>query len=170
MPFLPVQKSPSFPATKLALTSWQNRATSRQNVCKPCRIVRHNFLQPFRLPLRFPAFWAVPLPLTTSEALVQLLVSWGVAIPQATLQTISVVLITILLSFLTLVFGELVPKRIAMRKAESIALSISGMIQVLAKLCTPLVWLLTAATNGVLRLFRIDPNAEEEEISEENIR
>ena len=105
-----------------------------------------------------------------SEALVQLLVSWGVAIPQATLQTISVVLITILLSFLTLVFGELVPKRIAMRKAEPIALGISGMIQVLAKLCSPLVWLLTAATNGVLRLFRIDPNAEEEEISEENIR
>ena len=57
-----------------------------------------------------------------------------------------------------------------MRKAESIALGISGMIQVLAKLCSPLVWLLTAATNGVLRLFRIDPNAEEEEISEENIR
>ena len=105
-----------------------------------------------------------------SEALVQLLVNWGVAIPQATLQTISVVLITILLSFLTLVFGELVPKRIAMRKAESIALGISGMIQVLAKLCSPLVWLLTAATNGVLRLFRIDPNAEEEDISEEDIR
>ena len=105
-----------------------------------------------------------------SEALVQLLVSWGIAIPQTTLQTISVVLITILLSFLTLVFGELVPKRIAMRKAEPIALGISGMIQVLAKLCTPLVWLLTAATNGVLRLFRIDPNAEEEEISEEDIR
>ena len=97
-----------------------------------------------------------------SEALVQLLVNWGVAIPQATLQTISVVLITILLSFLTLVFGELVPKRIAMRKAESIALGISGMIQVLAKLCSPLVWLLTAATNGVLRLLRIDPNAEED--------
>lgn len=105
-----------------------------------------------------------------SEALVQLLVNWGIPIPQATLQTISVVLITILLSFLTLVFGELVPKRIAMRKAESIALGISGMIQVLAKLCSPLVWLLTAATNGVLRLFRIDPNAEEEEISEEDIR
>ena len=171
MPFLPVQKSLSFPATKPVLTSWQNRAASRQNVCKPCRIVRHNSLQPIQVAVTLSGFLGSAFAADHfSEALVQLLVSWGVAIPQATLQTISVVLITILLSFLTLVFGELVPKRIAMRKAESIALGISGMIQVLAKLCSPLVWLLTAATNGVLRLFRIDPNAEEEEISEENIR
>ncbi len=105
-----------------------------------------------------------------SEALVSLLLSWGVPIPAATLQTISVILITILLSFFTLVLGELVPKRIAMRKAESIALGLSNMIHVISKLFSPLVWLLTAATNGVLRLLHIDPNEEAEAVSEEEIR
>lgn len=105
-----------------------------------------------------------------SEALVSLLLSWGVPIPAATLQTISVILITILLSFFTLVFGELVPKRIAMRKAEAIALGISNVIHVISKLFSPLVWLLTAATNGVLRLLHIDPNEEAEDVSEEDIR
>lgn len=105
-----------------------------------------------------------------SEALVSLLLSWGVPIPAATLQTISVILITILLSFFTLVFGELVPKRIAMRKAESVALGISTMIHVISKLFSPLVWLLTASTNGVLRLLHIDPNEEAEDVSEEDIR
>ena len=105
-----------------------------------------------------------------SEALVSLLLSWGVPIPAATLQAISVILITILLSFFTLVFGELVPKRIAMRKAESVALGISTMIHVISKLFSPLVWLLTASTNGVLRLLHIDPNEEAEDVSEEDIR
>ena len=105
-----------------------------------------------------------------SDGLVNWLVSLGVGIPAATLDAIAVVIITLVLSYFTLIFGELVPKRVAMRKAESLALGISGLISAIAKLFAPIVWFLTASTNAVLRLLGIDPNAEEETVSEEEIR
>ncbi|MBR6654808.1 MAG: HlyC/CorC family transporter [Oscillospiraceae bacterium] len=105
-----------------------------------------------------------------SDQLVKLLLRLNVPIAEATLDSISVILITLILSFLTLVLGELVPKRIAMQKAEKLGLAMANMISFFAKLFAPIVWLLTASTNGVLRLFGIDPNAEEEENSEEEIR
>ena len=105
-----------------------------------------------------------------SDGLVNWLVSLGVGVPAATLDAIAVVIITLVLSYFTLIFGELVPKRVAMRKAESLALGISGLISAIAKLFAPIVWFLTASTNAVLRLLGIDPNAEEETVSEEEIR
>ena len=105
-----------------------------------------------------------------SDGLVNWLVGLGVGIPAATLDAIAVVIITLILSYFTLIFGELVPKRVAMRKAEFMALGISGLISAIAKLFAPIVWFLTASTNAVLRLLGIDPNAEEETVSEEEIR
>jgi len=102
--------------------------------------------------------------------LVSGLLKLGVPLSVEVLHSISVVLITIVLSYFTLVFGELVPKQVAMRKAEKLALGMSGLISGISKLCAPLVWLLTASTNGVLRLLGIDPNAQPEEVSEEEIR
>ena len=88
-----------------------------------------------------------------SDGLVEWLVSAGIPIPVKTLDTLAVIFITMILSYFTLVFGELVPKRVAMRKAESLALGISGMITAIAKLFSPIVWLLTASTNAILRLL-----------------
>lgn len=105
-----------------------------------------------------------------SELLVDLILKTGVDISRSTLDTISVIVITMILSYLTLVFGELVPKRIAMRKSENLALGVSGLISVISKIFAPLVWLLTVSTNIVLRCLGIDPNAQDEEISEEEIR
>jgi putative hemolysin len=68
------------------------------------------------------------------------------------------------------VFGELVPKRVAMKNAEKMALFMSGMLYFISKVFKPLVWLLTASTNGILRLIGIDPNSEDEEVTEEDIR
>ena len=67
-----------------------------------------------------------------SDGLVNWLVGLGVGIPAATLDAIAVVIITLILSYFTLIFGELVPKRVAMRKAESLALVISGLISAIA--------------------------------------
>ena len=86
------------------------------------------------------------------------------------LDSISVILITLILSYFSLVFGELVPKRLAMRKAEGIALGLSGTVSLVSRLFAPLVALLTASTNLILRLMGIDPEDEEEEVSEEDIR
>lgn len=105
-----------------------------------------------------------------SEPLVAWLLSIGVPIPEKTLDTIAVVLITLILSYVTLIFGELVPKRVAMNKTEAISLGLSGMITFVSKVFAPLVWLLTASTNGVLRLLGIDPNEKEDEVTEEEIR
>lgn len=105
-----------------------------------------------------------------SDLLVDWLVGLGITIQASTLDAISVVIITLILSYFTLIFGELVPKRVAMRKAESLALALSALISSIAKLFAPIVWFLTISTNAMLRLLGIDPNATEEEVSEEEIR
>lgn len=105
-----------------------------------------------------------------SEALVDALIAAGVGISPAVLDTIAVIFITLILSYFTLVFGELVPKRLAMKDAERLALGMSGLISAIAAFARPLVALLTASTNGVLRLMGVDPEAEEDECSEEEIR
>ena len=105
-----------------------------------------------------------------SDGLVQWLVSLGVTVPTATLDAIAVVVITLVLSYFTLIFGELVPKRVAMRMAEPLALGLSGPISGIAKVFSPIVWFLTASTNAVLRLLGIDPDAQDEEVGEEEIR
>ncbi len=105
-----------------------------------------------------------------SGKLTNLLIKIGVQLPIPTLKTISVISITLLLSYFTLVFGELVPKRIAMKNAEKLALAMSSLLYLISKIFAPLVWLLTASTNGILRLVGIDPYSEEDNITEEDIR
>ena len=105
-----------------------------------------------------------------SEPLVEWVINMGVNIPRATLDTIAVVLITLILSYFTLVFGELVPKRLAMKKSEKVALGISGLVSGIATLFRPIVFFLSVSTNVVLRLLGIDPNEAEDQVSEEEIR
>lgn len=88
---------------------------------------------------------------------------------QGFVNTAAVIIITIILSFFTLVLGELVPKRIAMKHKEKLAESVCGIISGLASFLKPLIWLLTVSTNGVLRIFGIDPNEKEDPVSEEDI-
>ncbi len=85
------------------------------------------------------------------------------------LDTISVIIITLVLSYFTLVLGELVPKRIAMKRSESIARAVSGLMIAMTEALRPIIWLLTVSTNGVLRLCGIDPEDNAEEVSEEEI-
>ena len=85
------------------------------------------------------------------------------------IDTVSVILITLVLSYFTLVLGELVPKRVAMRHKEKLASAFCGIISVLATILKPVIWFLTISTNGVLRLFGINPKDEDEKVSEEDI-
>ena len=85
------------------------------------------------------------------------------------IETVSVVLVTLILSFFTLVLGELVPKRVAMKHKDKLAESVCGIISGLSVALKPVIWLLTVSTNGVIRLFGIDPNEKEETVSEEDI-
>ena len=105
-----------------------------------------------------------------SDPLVDWVINLGITVPRATLDTIAVVLITLILSYFTLVFGELVPKRVAMKKAEALGLGISGLISGISIVFKPIVWFLSASTDAVLRLLGIDPNEADEQVSEEEIR
>lgn len=85
------------------------------------------------------------------------------------INTVAVVLVTVILSYFTLIFGELVPKRIAMKHKEKLANSVCGIISFLAAVLKPIIWFLTISTNAVLRLVGIDPHEKEEPVSEEDI-
>ena len=87
-----------------------------------------------------------------------------------TLNTLCLILITLILSYFTLVLGELTPKRIAMKDPEKVARFTSGVIVVVQKIFRPIVWLLSKSTNGMLRLFGIDPTAANDQVTEEEIR
>lgn len=93
----------------------------------------------------------------------------GISLSDSVLNTISVVLVTLVISYFSIVFGEMVPKRIAMKNAERFSLTMAGPITVIAKLFAPLVWLLTKSTNGILRLCGIDPESDEEIVTEEDL-
>ena len=105
-----------------------------------------------------------------SDSLADWLTSLGLPLSRSALDSISVVIITLILSYITLIFGELVPKRVAMKKSEQVSLAISGLVSGISTLFKPVVWLLSISTNAVLRLLGIDPNEEEDQVSEEEIR
>lgn len=107
---------------------------------------------------------------TLSDRLATTLQGWGLDLPFHTLNMISVVVITIVLSFFTLIFGELVPKRIAQQKSELVARFSCRVISVLALLMRPFIWFLSACTNGVLRLMRMNVSGDDEQVTEDDIR
>lgn len=89
---------------------------------------------------------------------------------ESTLDTLSVVVITIILSFFTLVLGELVPKRIAMHAPMKVAAFTTPVVRVVAVIMKPVIWLLSVSTAGMLRLFGIKDKGEEEKVTEDEIR
>ena len=91
------------------------------------------------------------------------------AIGHGTLESICIIAITLILSYFTLVFGELVPKRIAMKNPEKVAFILCGLVSFMSIIFRPLIWLLSVSTNLILKLLRIDPKHVDEEVTEEEI-
>lgn len=83
---------------------------------------------------------------------------------------LSIIIITILLAYVNLVFGELVPKRIALQKSEQVALSSIGIIMLVYKIFIPFIKILSISTNIVLKLSGMDINASEDAVSKEEIK
>ena len=84
-------------------------------------------------------------------------------------QNISIIIITIILSFFTIVFGELVPKRLAMKNYEKISFATIGIIRTISIITAPFVKLLTVTTNAISKIFKVSEN-EEEIVTEEEIK
>ena len=83
---------------------------------------------------------------------------------------LALVIVTVVISYFSIVLGELAAKRLAMQRAESFSLALAGFIDVVATLAKPLIWFLGASTNLVVRLLGGDPEAGREEVSEEELR
>jgi len=86
------------------------------------------------------------------------------------LSAVVTLLITLIISYISLVLAELVPRRLAMKYPERISLRIAGTLNLCAVLLRPLVWVVSASANGVLRLIGIDPDAGKDAVTEEDIR
>ena len=105
-----------------------------------------------------------------SGRLARWLVSLGTPFSVKSMATISLVAITFVLSFFTLVLGELLPKRIALKKADTLAYAMSGIVLFTSHIFAPAVWLLTKTTNGILRIIGITPETDAHSVTEEEIR
>jgi putative hemolysin len=105
-----------------------------------------------------------------SDPIARAIVAAGAPVSENLIKTVSMIVITFILSYFTLVLGELVPKRLAMKKPEPIAMFAARPLYVLSKAASPFVKLLTLSTNLVIRLFGIDPHANDDQATEEEIR
>jgi putative hemolysin len=83
--------------------------------------------------------------------------------------TASIVGVTLVIAYISLVFGELAPKKIALFRAESIAMWSAGVVDLIANMFRPVIWLLSKSTDVVVRLFGIDPKEAREQMSEEEL-
>ena len=102
--------------------------------------------------------------------LVKALKNSGLSLSERILHPLAVILITLVLAYFTMVFGKMIPQKRAVKKADSTALHMSGLLYLTSVILTPLVSLLTISSNLVLRLFGIDPYENEEQVTEEEIR
>ena len=94
----------------------------------------------------------------------------GLGLSAAVADTLALIGITLILAFISLVLGELTPKRLGLQRSESIALLASAPLTLMAALFRPVVWLLGKCTNGVVRLLGGDPHAKGEVITEEELQ
>ena len=104
---------------------------------------------------------------TLSEPLAGVLARW---LPVGAAGTIAFVAVTAFISYLSLVLGELVPKRLALQRAEGVALFVSPVLDIVARVMRPVVWLLSVSTNLIVRMLGLDPRAGGEEVTEEELR
>ena len=127
------------------------------------------FLSTIQVAITLSGFLASASAATSfSKPLGKLLAQWGIGYPYN--ENISLVFVTIILSYFTLVFGELVPKRIALQKAEFISLFSVKIIFNISKITSPFIKLLSLSTNFVLHLLGMKDEKLEENISKEEIK
>ena len=169
-----------FASSELAVLSLNENKTRKQaedgdkKAAMLLRMVEapSSFLSTIQIGITLAGFLASAFAASNFAArLSALLRRWGLTLlSPGALYSVCVVLITLILSYFTLIFGELVPKRIAMKSPEKVAKFAGPVILGLATVMKPVVAFLAASTNLVLRLIGIDPKAENEQVTEEEIR
>ena len=127
------------------------------------------FLSAVQIGVTFAGFLSAAFGASTiADDVTPVLEDWGLSPGVAA--AVSLVSITLVIAYLSLVLGELAPKRLALQRAEGFAVIAAPVIELIAKISTPLIWLLSKSTNGVVRLAGGDPQAAREQISELELR
>ena len=170
-----------FAATELAMVSINEKKVRAQaedgdkKAKKLLRVIEDptKFLSAIQVGITLAGFLGSALAADTFAEMLTNAIVRNMESPSATLvgviDTCSVILITLILSYFTLVLGELVPKRIAMKHKDKLARAMCGFISGMTTILRPVIWFLSVSTNGVLRLFGINPHEKEEAVSEEDI-
>lgn len=126
----------------------------------------NRFLATIQIGITLAGFLASAIAaVTVAEPLVPVLGFLGSAA-----EPIAIVGITLVLTFVTLVVGELAPKRVAMQRAESWGLMVARPLNFLAQITRPVIWVLSHATNLIVRLLGVDPDVHRDSVTEEELR
>jgi putative hemolysin len=129
----------------------------------------NRFLAALQIGVTFAGFLSAAFGAATlADEFAPVLESWG--LPHGLSTTVALISITVVISYLSLVLGELAPKRLALQRAERIALVAAPVVDAFARLASPVVWLLSRSTNLVVRLLGGDPKAGREQMTDEEVR
>jgi putative hemolysin len=133
------------------------------------RVDASRFLASVQIGVTFAGFFASAYGgATLSEPLAGVLT--GLGLPASVAGSVAFVGVTAFISYLSLVLGELVPKRLALQRAEGIALFVSPVLEVVARISRPIVWLLSVSTNLIVRILGLNPDQGREDVTEEELR
>ncbi|WP_135848996.1 hemolysin family protein [Serinibacter arcticus] len=105
---------------------------------------------------------------TIAPDIAPLFVTWGLS--ESLAGTVATLVMTLIIAYLSLVLGELVPKRLALQRSSALALTVAPPLDTFAKAMRPVIWLLSRSTNAVVRLLGGDPTQSGEQMSDEELR
>ena len=129
----------------------------------------NRFLSAIQICITFTGFLSASVgAVTLSEDLAPVITKMGM--PSSVAHVLALVLITVVISYFSIVFGELVAKRLGMQRAASVALALAGFVDLVAILAKPLIWFLGVSTDLVVRLLGGNPETTRQEVSEEELR
>jgi putative hemolysin len=165
-----------FAASEIALVSLREGQVQRLaeqgkrgHVVARLRQDPSRFLSAVQIGVTFAGFFAASYGGATLAVELQRVLT-GLGVSERLAATLGLVLVTVAVSYVSLVLGELVPKRLAMQRAEAVARFVGPVLNGVAKLFRPLIWLLTVSTNTLVRLLGVDPHATGGTVSEEELR
>jgi putative hemolysin len=163
-----------FSASELALVSLRDSQVDRLPGKRGDRVRKlrgdsNRFLASVQVGVTLAGFFASAYGGSTlSEPFAEVLTGWGV--PAGISGTAAFIAVTAFISYLSLVLGELVPKRLALQRSEGVALFVAPTLDRVASLTRPVVWLLSVSTNAVVRMLGLDPRAQGDDVTEEELR
>lgn len=165
-----------FAGTELALVSLRGSQIEQmeQEDARGARVAKiardpNTFLSTVQIGVTLSGFLSASFGASSiAPFIVPIIERWGV--PAAVANPLVTVVLTLVISYCSIVISEMVPKRIAMQRAEQISRAVVPAIDAFATVCKPIIWLIGKNTNGIVRLLGFDPNETESEVSDEELR